>query len=294
MHRSRFCVFGLIVSTCAVAQDFGGIVVQRVATGFAYTEAPAYSHEGYFLWADVPSGKMWRWTPGGPQSLFREAANKTIGAAYDAKGNLYLCETAPPRLVRITPKGDTEVVAAQWQGKRLNSPNSVAVRKDGNVYFTDPAFGSADAARELDFYGVYRVDPDNKREPLSVVAKPKGRPNGIAISPDGRRLYVAVSDERAVYAYDLSGKGEVSNERVFLSKIAGVPGGVATDEKGNVYVAARGVQIYSPDAKLLHTIEVTEQPSDIAFGGADGKVLLITAGPSVYIAEMPVKGAVPY
>jgi gluconolactonase len=280
------------VAGLAQAQEFGEVITQRISNGYAYAEAPAWSRDGYFIWADVPLGKMWKWAPGGKAAPFRDAPDKPIGAAYDAKGSLYLCESGARRLVRIPAKGEPEVLAAQWQGKRLNSPNSVAIRKDGHIYFTDPAFGSAGAKRELDFYGVYRIDPDNKREPLSVIAKPKGRPNGIALSPDGKRLYVAISDERAVYAYDLSPKGEALNERVFLMKIQGVPGGLATDEKGNLYVAAHGVQIYSPEGKLLHTIEFVETPSDMAFGGPEGKLLLVTAGPSVYAVEVPVKGSV--
>ena len=282
-----------------MAQDFSAIVTQKLISNYAYTEAPVWSREGFFLWADVPQQKVWKWAPGGQPTPFSlnlgGASNKVIGAAYDAKGDLYLCESASGRLMRVAAKsGAAEVVAAAWQGKRLNSPNSVVVRKDGQVYFTDPAFGSADAKRELDFYGVFHVDPANRQQPLSVVAKPKGRPNGIALAPDGRKLYVANSDEHAVYVYDLSAKGEPSNERVLIAKIPGVPGGIAVDEKGNLYVAARGVLIYSPEGMLLHTMEFTEQPSDVAFGGAEFNLLLVTAGPAIYLAEMPVKGSVQY
>ena len=279
----------------AQAQDFSTVVTARLITNYAYAEAPVWSRDAFFIWADVPESKMWKWAPGGQPTVFRDNTNKVIGAAYDVKGDLYLCESATGRLTRVSAKsGLIEVVASAWQGKRLNSPNSVVVRKDGHAYFTDPAFGSADAKRELDFYGVFHVDPENKVQPLSVVAKPKGRPNGIALSPDGRKLYVANSDEHALYAYDLSNKGEASNERVLISKIPGIPGGVATDERGNIYLAARGVRIYSPDGKLLHTIELTEQPSDIVFGGAEMNTLLITAGSAVYAAEMPVKGWTAY
>jgi gluconolactonase len=275
-------------------QDFSHATTQRLISTYAFAEAPVWSRDGYFLWADVPEQKIFKWIPGGQATVFREMSNKVIGAAYDSKGDLYLCESATGRVVRLPAKGGTaEPVASQWQGKRLNSPNSVTVRKDGHVYFTDPAFGSQDAKRELDFYGIYHVSSDSK-QPLEVIAKPKGRPNGIALSPNGRTLYVTNSDEHAVYAYDLSNKGEASNERQLITKIPGVPGGVATDEKGNLYVAARGVLIYSPEGKLLHTIEFSDQPSDVAFGGADLNLLLVTAGPSIYLVELPVKGSVQY
>ena len=294
-HAPFFCLLlTALLSTGANAQDFSSAVTQRLIGGYAYAAAPVWNHEGFFLWADVPEQKIWKWIPGGQPTLFRDKTDKVIGMAYDARGDLYLCESATGRVMRLTAKpGPLEVVAYAWEGKRLNSPNSVVVRKDGQVYFTDPAFGSANAKRALDFYGVYHLDLDPKHlQPLSIVAKPKGRPNGIALSPDGRKLYVANSDEHALYVYDLAAKtGDVTNERVLVSKIAGVPGGLATDEKGNIYVAARGVQIYSPEGKLLHTIEFTEQPSDVAFGGAEMNLLMITAGQAIYVTEMPVKGA---
>jgi gluconolactonase len=284
----------LLWAAAAQAQDFSTAVTQRLIGGYAYAEAPTWSREGFFLWADVPESKIWKWIPGAQPTLFRDKSEKVIGAAYDAKGDLYLCESATGRVMRLPVKGGSaEVVAFAWDGKRLNSPNSVVIRKDGHVYFTDPAFGSADAAKKLDFYGVYHVDPDPKNpKPLSIVAKPKGRPNGITLSPDGRKLYIANSDEHALYVYDLAAKtGEASNQRVLISKIPGVPGGITTDEKGNIYIAARGVQVYSPEGKLLHTFEYTEQPSDVAFGGGEFNQLMVTAGSAIYLTEMPVKGA---
>ena len=144
-------------------------------------------------------------------------------------------------------------------------------------------------SREMDFQGVYHMSPKGE---LSLIAKPKGRPNGVTLSPNGRILYVANSDERKVYAYDLDGRGKASNERVFLAGLDGVPDGLRTDEKGNVYVAANHVYIFSPQGKALHTIHMGEKPSNMAFGDADHLTLYITAKTSVYRARMKIKGAV--
>ena len=114
------------------------------------------------------------------------------------------------------------------------------VRKDGHIWFTDPAFGSSEKTRELDFYGVYHLSPKGV---LEVIARPKGRPNGIALSPDGRILYVDNSDEKNVRAYDVDKNGQASNERVVVSDIDGVPDGMKVDEKGNLYVTAKGVAV---------------------------------------------------
>ena len=144
------------------------------------------------------------------------------------------------------------MLAERWQGKRLNAPNDIVVRQDGQVFFTDPAFGNQQDAREIDFFGVYHLSP---RGELDVIAKPKGRPNGIALSPNGRILYVSNSDEHNVRAYDLDHNGAASNERVLVSGIEGVPDGMRVDEKGNLYLAANKIEVYTPDGKSLGAIE---------------------------------------
>jgi gluconolactonase len=182
------------------------------------------------------------------------------------------------------------VLADKWDGKRLNAPNDIVVSKSGHVYFTDPAFGNQQDTRELDFYGVYHIAPKGQ---LSVVAKPAGRPNGITLSPNGRILYVANSDERNIRAYDLDRDGEPSNERVAVSNIDGIPDGIRTDDKGNLYVAAKGVAVYSPEGKLLMTIPVAETPSNCAFGDTDFETLYITARTSLYRVRLSPNRAVP-
>jgi gluconolactonase len=195
-------------------------------------------------------------------------------------------------VVRMDKKGKIEVVAEAFEGKRLNAPNDITVRRDGHVYFTDPAFGAAqNEGRQLDFYGVYHVPAKGS---IELVAKPKGRPNGIVLSPDGKILYVNNSDERAVYAYDLDRAGKASNERVLISGIDGSPDGMRTDEKGNLYVTANKLDIYSPDGKRIHQIEVSEMPRNCTFGDPDFQTLYVTALTSVYRIRMPVKGAIPY
>jgi gluconolactonase len=266
---------------CAVgaAQDFSKIAVERLASGFRFTEGPAWSPEGFLVFSDVPNNRLHQWVPGEKVTVFREASNGASGNAYDAEGRLYTCESRTRRVVRTDKKGNTQVLAERWEGKRLNAPNDIVVSRGGHAYFTDPAFGDQAGHRELDFYGVYEIPP---RGALKLVAKTAGRPNGIALSPNGRALYVGNSDDRNVRAYDLDRGGGASNERVLISGIDGVPGGLRTDEKGNLYVAANGVAVYSAAGQLIFTIPLPETPANLAFGGADGKTLFITARTSVY------------
>ena len=135
------------------------------------------------------------------------------------------------------------------------------VRADGHVYFTDPAFGEQSEHRELDFYGVYHIPP---KGPMKLVAKSAGRPNGIALSPNGRMLYVSNSDEHNVRAYDLDQNGEPPTSACSIAKIEGVPGGIRVDEKGNLYVAAKGIVDLQPEGKLRPLIEMHEAVSATA------------------------------
>jgi gluconolactonase len=273
------------------AQDFSGLRIERVSAGHRFTEGPVWSPEGFLLFSDVPNNRILKFVPGKGTETFRENSNGANGNAIDRQGRLYTCESRTRRLVRSGAKGQPAVLAEQWQGKRLNAPNDVVVRRDGHLWFTDPAFGNQADTRELDFYGVYHIPP---KGPMELVARPQGRPNGIALSPDGRILYVANSDEKNIRAYDVDRQGAASNERVVVSNIDGVPDGIRTDEKGNLYVTARGVAIYSPQGRLLHTIELPETPANCAFGDPDLQTLYITARTSVYRVRLNVKGSVQY
>lgn len=286
---ARAAVLLLLLS--AHAQETPEIQTEKVASGLTFTEGPAWSHDGFLYFSDIPSNRILRFVPGKGLELVRANSNGTNGNALDVQGRLYSCESHSRRVTRTDRKGKVDVLAERFEGKRLNSPNDIVVRKDLNAYFTDPAFGSSDDHRDLDFYGVYRITPKGA---LDLVAKPKGRPNGIALSPNGRILYVSNSDERNIRAYDLDRAGVASNERVLVSLIKGVPDGLRTDEKGNLYLAAKEIFVYSPEGKQINHIEVPETPSNCAFGDEDLQSLYVTARTSVYRLRLGVKGSVQY
>lgn len=285
--------FGFFWIAClALGQDFSGIQLEKVSGGHRFTEGPLWSkYIDGLLFCEVPSNMVLAYHSGKGLGKYLEQAGGASGLAYDAEGRLLIAEGKKRRIVRLSANDDkkVEVLAERFEGKRFNGPNDIVVRKDGQVYFSDPAFGAQSEVREMDFHGVYHMSPKGE---LSLIAKPKGRPNGVTLSPNGRILYVANSDERKVYAYDLDSRGKAGNERVFLAGLDGVPDGLRTDEKGNVYVAANHVYIFSPLGKGLHTIHMGEKPSNMAFGDADRMTLYITAKTSVYRARMKVKGAV--
>jgi gluconolactonase len=275
----------------ARAQEPPDAEVDRVASGFRFTEGPAWSREGFLLFSDIPNDKIMKYVPGEKPTVFRDSSNGANGNCFDAQGRFYTCESRTRRVVRMDKKGDMQVLAEKWEGKRLNAPNDIVARKDGHVYFTDPAFGNQADTRELDFYGVYHIAPKGE---LRLIARPAGRPNGIAFSPNGHVLYVANSDEHNVRAYDVDRAGEVSNERVAIAGVDGVPDGIRVDEKGNIYVAANRVAVYDAQGKLLETIGVPEIPANCAFGDSDVETLYITARTSLYRVRRHVKGALQY
>jgi gluconolactonase len=278
----------LLSAFLLVAQDFTEIKVERLASNYTFTEGPAWSKDGFLIFSDTPTDRLLRWYPGHDIEVFRADANGPAGNAFDSEGRLYTCETRARRVARTDKKGAVEVLADRWEGKRLNAPNDIVVSKTGHVYFTDPAFGEQSDHRELDFYGVYHLAPKSS---LKLVAKPTGRPNGIALAPNGRTLYVINSDERNLRAYDLDKNGEPSNERVLIADLPAIPGGVRTDEKGNLYIVGGNIAIYSPEGKLLHSLELHERASNCGFGEQDMHTLFVTMGGLVQRMRVDTKGA---
>ena len=273
------------------AQDFSKVQIEKVAGGYQYTEGPLWSKEGFLLFSEVPSGKILKLVGGVPVSVFRAASNGAHGNTFDAQGRLITCEAKSRRVTRTDKTGKIEVLAERFEGKRLNAPNDVVARKDGNLYFTDPAFGGQATGRELDFYGVFRIGPKGE---LELVAKTTGRPNGIALSPKGDRLYVADSDERLIRVFDVDRAGKAGNGRVLVSGIDGPPDGIRTDEKGNIWVACNAVVVYGEDGKMTGRMEMPEPPRNLTFGDPDYQTLYVTAMKSVYRIRLGTKGHIVY
>jgi gluconolactonase len=273
--RHHALVLSAVLAMSAWGQDYANLKFDRLSQGYRFTEGPAWSKDGFLIFSDTPSDRLLQWRPGNPVEVFRSDANGPAGNAFDPQGRLYTCETRSRRVTRTDLKtGKIEVLAERWEGQRLNAPLGVAVGKNGSIYFTDPAFGEQSDHRELDFHGVYHIPPKGAME---LVAKYASRPRGIALSPNGRTLYVSNADEKNVRAWDLDKNGEASNERVLIAKIEGVPAGIAVDEKGNLWVAAGGIGVFSPEGKRLHLVESHDVVSAFAFGEGDYKTLFMAA-----------------
>jgi gluconolactonase len=267
-----------------------GSGVARFGGGFAFVEGPVWVKQGYLVFSDIYNSRIMKMSAPQQPTTYRNFTNAANGNSMDVEGRLYSCERDGHRVVRMEKDGSVSVVASEYEGKRLNAPNDVVVRRDGQVYFSDPASDAVLDPRELGFNGVYHVTPEGK---ISLVAK-MARPNGVALTPDGKTLYVADTQQRKIMAYDLDAQGNASRERVFIEGIDGGPDGLRVAANGNLYIACRGIAIYTPDAKLVKMIEFPETPANCAFGDSDLRTLYVTARTSVYRVRIPDQGALQY
>src|SRR5690242_4532188 len=200
----------LLAAFVLPAQDFSKLQVEQVAAGFPGGEGPVWSRQGFLIFSDYSRDRLYKYVPGKAPEVYREDSHGANGNTMDRQGRLYTCEYKSRRVTRTDRKGKIEVLFDKFEGKPFNAPNDIVVRRDGHFYFTDPLFTPLDH-RDLDFYGVYHVTPKGA---IEAVARMKTRPNGMALSPDGKILYVANTDERNIRAYDLDRQGKASHERV--------------------------------------------------------------------------------
>ncbi len=273
------------------AQNYDEIQSERVASGLSHVDGIVWSRDGFLVFADPLKKKIYRLDPGKAPDPTDEDHNGAQGLAYDVQSRLYICENDTRRVARLDRKGKMETLAETYQGKKFNSPNDIVVRRDGHAYFTDPAFAGAIDHRELDFNGIFHIGPKGE---LDLVAKWQTRPNGIAISNDGKTLFVTDSDRHAVVAFDVDGKGAVTNQRDVIRNIHGVPGGLRVDAAGKLYVAAWGLGVYAPDGKLIHTLLPGEITTNCAWGEPDFQTLFVAGRKAVYRVRLGVKGSVQY
>ena len=279
--------------------DLSGIVageVERVATGFEYTEGPLWHPAGYWLFVDTRPNLVFKLAPGGSPEVVRSNSGRTNGLTFDIEGRLLMCEGYGRRLSRMEPDGSITTVADSFEGKRLNRPNDVVCSSGGAIYFTDPEPLVADADRELGSSVVFRVAPDGGIEPV-VWDLPY--PNGLAFSPDERTLYIDNSlEQKLVRAYDVDADGSLSGGRVVVD-MSGVPGdgipdGMKVDTEGRVYCTGPdGLWVLDATGRHLGTLPLPERANNVAFGGPGYRTLLIAAATSVYSVRLHSTGVVP-
>jgi gluconolactonase len=265
--------------------------VEKVAGGFGFVEGPVWAKDGFLLFSDIFKSRIMKLTGPGQAAIHRDRSNAANGNSMDTQGRLYSCERDGRRVVRMEKDGTLTVIAAQWDGHKLNSPNDVVVRRDGHIYFTDPASKAVTEPQELGFNGVFHVTPTGE---LSLITRSLKRPNGVALTPDGRTLYVADSERKKIFAFDLDSIGNASSQREFIPETDGSPDGLRVAENGNLYIACRGIAIYTPAGKFVRTIEFPEQPANCAFGDPDLRTLYVTARTSLYRVRVPDKGSQQY
>ncbi len=264
--------------------------VERIRGGFTFTEGPVWiASRGQLLFTDIPADTVHQLQPPATVTIFRTPSGKSNGLGLDAQGRLIASEHDNRRVSRTLVDGTIVTVADRWQGKRLNSPNDNITRSDGTIYFTDPPYGiPAGQQRQLDFQGVFRVDPAGT---LHLESRDMNSPNGVALSPDEKTLYVDDTADGLVRQFPVRPDGSLGPPAMFVPSTGGGGDGMAMDDKGNLYVSTNaGVTVYDPSGTTWGTIPVPEMPTNCTFGGPDRKTLYITAQTSLYRVTLTVAG----
>lgn len=284
-------------------------VFEVLADGHEWTEGPVWVPAlNSVLYSDVPRNAIYRWSEGTAASVWlmpsgytgsaeRGGETGSNGLALDPGGRLVMAQHGDRRIARLeapldAPAPDFSTLTDRYDGRRYNSPNDLAIRRNGDVYFTDPPYGLehgvGDPAKELDVQGVYRVAADGS---VTLLIDDLTRPNGIAFSPDEATLYVANSDpeQPVIMAYDVAPDGAIANGRVRFNSWGD---GMAVDQQGNLYVTSgvSGVLVIAPDGTHLGSLVTGERTSNCTFGD-DGSTLYVTSDMYLVRMRLTAKGA---
>ncbi len=285
--------------------------LEKIAEGFTWVEGPVWhKQDGYLLFSDIPANSIYKWKPSEGVSLFLENSGYSgstpftgkepgsNGLTFDDNGQLVFCRHGDRQIGRLERDGRITVLADHYGGYKLNSPNDLVFKSNGDLYFTDPPFGLPKIFADPDkapIQGVYRLSNDGA---ITLLVSNIKTPNGIAFSPDEKTLYLSDDDPNrmAWLAYDVQADGTLSNGRVLLDatrwrKDSSGPDGLKVDQEGNIFgTRPGGLSVIAPDGTLLGMIDTGQPTSNVAWG-EDGRTLFITGGGSVYRLRLTTRGA---
>jgi len=279
--------------------------LERLATGAIWSEGPVWLEARRSLvWSDIPNNRMLSWSQAAGMTVFRAPSHFANGNTLDREGRMVTCEHGRRCVSRTGHDGSVEVLVDRYRGRRLNSPNDVVVKSDGTIWFTDPSYGimsnreGYEAPSELeDHCYVFRFDPASGE--LAVAEDSFAKPNGLAFSPDERRLYVSDTSgshdpagNHHLRVFDVLPGNRLANGRVFAVVEPGLPDGFRVDAQGWLYVSAEdGIHVFDPDGTLLGKILVPERTGNCTWGEADRATLYIAASTSLYRISLDTHGA---
>jgi gluconolactonase len=269
--------------------------LETVGSGFGFTEGPVWDASDFVYVSDETLNKIFRLYPDGRKESLIDLGDPD-GNTFDAQGLLIDCASVLRAIIRLTPDGKYTVLADHYQGKKFNSPNDVVIGPDGAIYFTDPTLDLPTGEKqETPFQGVYRLDEKGN---VQLLTKELSQPNGLAFSPDGRKLYIDDSQQRNIRVYDFA-DGAITNGRIFGEepggKHEGVPDGMKVDRDGIIFVTGpKGIWVWDPQGHHLGTIVMPEQPANLTWGEKDYRTLYMTATTSVYRLRTLTRGFLGY
>ena len=273
-----------------------GAKLEKVAGGFKFTEGPVWDPRGFLYFSDEKGNRLYKLRPGGQPELVREIGDPD-GNTLDGRHRLITCSSVLRAVIAVEPSGSYKILADRYDGKKLNTPNDVVLGPDGALYFTDPTLDLPKTEKqENPFQGVYRLAADGS---LRLLTRDLEQPNGLAFSPDGKRLYIDDSKRLNIRVYDFGSDGELHNGRVFGTEEgphgSADPDGMRVDRDGNIWVTGpEGIWIWDAEGHHLGTIAMPEQPANLAWGDSDYRTLYLTAETSVYRLKTKARGFVPY